>query len=196
MKEKDYIIKSFKHYQDTGDMRLLLYDLRMLACNISSKHGCLKDFAHDQLWSHILERIAVGIKHYDAKKGNPFQFFYGLIKKHVFYYACRKGRKPEAILFDSMMAMMPPFSCNLNNEIELIHDQHEADVLLNRHSNNDNKIVDAFMDQVKDAITDGEDILKIKHRMIKHKKLSEKEIEQIDLRIVMMRKMQWKILNT
>jgi len=195
MSQKEYIIKSFNHYKATGDLRPLLYDLRLLSCNICARHGCLNDFAHDQLWSHIMERIAVAIKHYDPKKGNPFQFFYGMIKKHVFYYACRKGRYPDAILFDSTMAGIPPFSQHLKDEIDEINDTHEAEDIVRKNSINNSNLIQAFMAQVTEAINEGEDILHVRQRMIKHRKLNEKDVEQIDLKIVMMRKMQWKTLN-
>ena len=187
---KPFINDCYLEYKQTGNLKPLLHELKMLTLSMCmdidkrfNSTLMMESFNNGELWSQVLERITRGLKYYRKGKGKPFPFFYGLIKKHceLFFYNTGRAQnsKKQTVRFDE--AIFHDYDIpNPCNEITTYIDKLCATATYKRTSK--------FLKEIKLSIIDGSCILKLRDGFKSKYKMTEKQVQELDLMIVVVRR--------
>ncbi len=184
----DFINEAFKTYKERGDISPLLQDLKCLTYHFAKAYNIEHEFFEGDLFLGISERTLIAIQHFDkTRKTKPFSFFYGMVSKHVMQEAVRLSRLAQKTtsFTEAMYLSSDDDKAEGRGEIYCFIEN-----LKNRIST---KKASEFLNEIKMAIIDGENILKVKDRVLKRGKQRYAKItqEEIDWVIIKLRLKLW-----
>jgi len=184
----DFINKAFQVYQATGNMAPLLHDLKCLTYSIAKAYNIQDEFFTGDLFLGISERTVIAIKHFDKKrKTKPFSFFYGMIHKHVLQEAVRISRMAQKSIPFEEAVYIPSEDDEMEGRSEIFNFMAEL-----RRQISSKKALE-FLAAAKLAIMDGENLLRVKQRILKRgaKNYARGTQEEIDWTIICLRRKLW-----
>ena len=181
----NFINKSYEHYKKTGNLKPLLKDIEFYCLNLCKKKGLTYYFFESDLWSSVLERIAIALPNYSQEKGTPYKFFSGLLHKHIFYYKIKKYRenkKKSSCKIENISVQTDFTEFNIHYIIEELKSLNTSD-LEKKLGINKKEILNVVMSKIEK----GEDLTKIKKIL--------GESYEVDLLIIRIRKRIYEILS-
>jgi len=178
-----FLNDTYFHYQKTGNLRPFLEEYQRLAINLCQKANMLYAYNHEDLWSQLLERLSIALQHYDPELGKPFQYFYGVIYKHLRLMKL-KTKKPTPLEFkdewqgefDDERVINSPYIRKMFTYCTDIGNCWP------------NEAIDFFIKEAKLCMIEGTDLLEAKKKTLTQYQLSPEGETDIDLLMVRLRK--------
>ena len=144
----------------------------------------LHDYNNGDLWSALLERMTIAIQHYNPKLGKPFQYFYGVIYKHLRLMRL-KTKKPEPLEFKEELQgeMDDEYSIHNNPCI-----QKMIAYCTDLGNCWPNETISFFTREAKICMIEGTDLLEAKKKTMSQYEISPEGETDLDLLMVRLRK--------
>lgn len=184
----DFINKAFETYMKTGDIAPLLHDLKCLTYHFAEAYNIKDEFFIGDLFPGISERAVIAIRHFDKKRNTkPFSFFYGMVHKHILQEAVRISRSAQKHTEFIEMTETSVEDEKTEERCEIFNFMAKLDERIS------SKIARDFLEAAKLAIIDGENLLKVKRRVLKRgaKNYAQSTRQEIDWIIVRLRRKLW-----
>lgn len=178
-----FLNDTYFHYRKTGNLRPFLNEFQRLAINLCKKANMLNDYNNEDLWSALLERATIAIQHYDPKQGKPFQYFYGVIYKHLRLMRL-KTKKPYPLEFKEDYQGEFDEESSIHNPCLQKMIAYCSDI----GSCWPNEAIEFFTREAKLCMIDGTDLLEAKKRTMSQYPLSPEGETDLDLLMVRLRK--------